>query len=103
CENERDRGHLESGVKVAPQVLAKYTGTYEFAPGRQAVVTLSGDQLVVQDPASPLDRLFVARSETVFLSSVSQVSIEFVKDARGEVTHFNRTGVGRDEKAIRKK
>jgi hypothetical protein len=49
-----------------------------------------------------LDSLFVARSETVFLSSVSQVVIEFVKDARGTVTHFIRTGGGKDGKAMRK-
>jgi hypothetical protein len=66
------------------------------------VVTVAGDQLVVQDAASPLDRLFVARSETVFLSSVSQAAIEFVKDARGGVTHFIRTGAGPDQKAVRK-
>src|ERR1700683_2900983 len=37
CENERDSSHLESGVKVAPEVLAKYAGTYQFGPGRQVV------------------------------------------------------------------
>jgi hypothetical protein len=102
CENERDRGHLQSGFTVAPEILARYAGTYEFPGGRKAVVSVSGDQLVVQDPASPLDRLFVARSETGFLSSVSQVSIEFVPDARGAVTHFVRTGAGKNEKAVRK-
>jgi len=102
CENEVSRAHLTSGVKLAPSVLAKYAGTYEFAPGRQAVVTVAGEQLLVQDPTSPLDSLFVARSETVFLSSVSQVVIEFVKDARGTVTHFIRTGGGKDGKAMRK-
>jgi len=49
-----------------------------------------------------LDSLFVARSETAFLSSVSQVAIEFVKDARGAVSHFIRTGAGKNEKAVRK-
>jgi hypothetical protein len=101
CENERDSSHLESGVKVPPAVLAKYAGTYELS-GRQLVVTVAGDQLSVQDSASPLDRLFVARSETEFLSSVSQVAIEFVKDAQGSVTHFIRTGAGKDERAVRK-
>jgi hypothetical protein len=77
-------------------------GTYEIAPGRELVVTVSGDQLRVEDKAHPLDALFVARSETEFLSSVSQVAIEFVKDAQGKVTHFIRTGAGKDEKAVRK-
>jgi hypothetical protein len=66
------------------------------------VITVSGDQLMVQDSTSPLDRLFVARSETEFLSSVSQVSLKFVKDSQGAVTQFTRTGTGKDEKAVRK-
>jgi hypothetical protein len=101
CENERDSAHLECGVKVPPAVLAKYAGTYDLS-GRQLVVTVSGDQLSIQDPANPLDGLFVARSVTEFLSSVSQVSIEFVKDARGSITHLVRTGARKDEKAVRK-
>jgi len=44
CENEQSGVHLVGGVKVAPEMLAKYAGTYEFAPGRQAVVTDSGDR-----------------------------------------------------------
>ena len=65
-------------------------------------MTVSGDQLLVQDSASPADSLFVARSETQFLSSLSQVAIEFVKNAQGAVTHFLRTGGGNDGRAVRK-
>ena len=101
CENERDAGHLESGVKVAPEILAKYAGAYDLG-GRELVVTVAGDQLSIEDKASPLDRLFVARSQTEFLSSVSQVAVEFVRDAQGNVTHLIRTGGGKDEKAMRK-
>jgi hypothetical protein len=102
CENERSTTHLTGGVRLAPDVLSKYAGTYEFAGGREAVVTVAGDQLLVKDSANPSDSLFVARSETVFLSSVSQVAIEFVKDAQGAVTHFIRTGGGNDGRAVRK-
>jgi hypothetical protein len=101
CENERDSSHLESGVRVAPELLAKYAGTYQIGTGREVVVTVAGDQLSIADSANPLDRLFVARSETVFLSSVSQAVVEFFRDSQGVVTHFVRTGTGRDEKAVR--
>jgi hypothetical protein len=101
CENERDSGHLTEGVKLAPETLAKYAGTYDL-PGREAVVTVSGDQLIVKDSAYPKDQLFVARSETEFLSSVSEVTISFVPDAKGVVTQFNRVGGGKDEKAVRR-
>ncbi len=100
CENERDSGHLLGGFKVPAETLAKYAGTYQL-PGREVVVTISGNQLIVKDNANPRDQLFVARSETRFLSSVSEVSIEFVKDAKGEVTHFTRSGGGKDEEAVR--
>ena len=102
CENERSSEHLTGGVRLAPDVLSKYAGTYAFAGGREVVVTVAGDQLLVQDRANPLDNLFVARTETSFLSAVSQVAIEFVKDAQGAVMHFTRTGAGKNEKAVRK-
>jgi hypothetical protein len=101
CENERDRGHLLGGFKTSPETLAQYAGTYAL-PGREAVVTISGDQLIVKDSANPKDQLFVARSETHFLSSVSEASIDFVKDANGAVTHYIRTNGDREEKAARK-
>ncbi|HUI81858.1 MAG TPA: hypothetical protein VLY24_28250 [Bryobacteraceae bacterium] len=101
CENERDSRHLVSGYRVPPEVLAKYAGTYQL-PGREAVVTVSGDQLLVNDSANSRDQLFVARTETEFQSSVSEVSIEFFKDSSGAVTHFMRTGGAKDEKAMRK-
>lgn len=100
CENERDSTHLTSGVKVAPERLAAYAGPYQQA-GRDVVVAISGDQLLVKDAAYPKDQLFVARSQTQFLSSVSETTIEFDTDANGKVTHFTRKGSGKDEKAMR--
>jgi hypothetical protein len=102
CENEVSRPHLAAGVKLTLAVLNQYAGTYQLAPGREVVVTVAGDQLIVQDPAAPADRLFVARSESAFLSSLSQVGIEFVRDAQGTVTHLVRTSAGRSERAPRK-
>lgn len=101
CENERDSGHLVGGFKVAPETLAKYAGAYEMQ-GREVVVTISGDQLIVKDTAHARDQLFVARSETHFLSSVSEDSVEFSKDAKGTVTQFVRTVGEKEEKAVRK-
>ena len=100
CENERDRTHLTSGVKIAPETLAKYAGAYQL-PGRQAVVTISGDQIIVKDSTYPRDQLFVARSESEFLSSVSEATITFSKNANGVVTQFTRSNAGKDEKAVR--
>jgi hypothetical protein len=102
CDNERSGTHLVGGVKVALETLAKYAGTYEFGPERQAVVTASGDQLLIQDSAHPADRLFIARSETTFPSSVSMASVEFVKNAQGAATQLIRREGGKSETAIRR-
>jgi hypothetical protein len=104
CENERDSSHLAPGIRLGPGVLAKYAGTYEFAPGREAVVTVSGDLLVAQQGANAARLVFVPRSETSFLASVTNDAIEFVKDPRGDVSHLIwRLAGGREERAVRTK
>jgi hypothetical protein len=101
CENERSGAHLTSGVSLGPDVLARFAGVYRFASGRETEVKVAGDQLAIEDSTSPLDRLFVAGSPTVFLSSVSQVAIEFLDDGKGQVAQLVRkTGVV-EERATR--
>jgi hypothetical protein len=101
CENEKSGVHLMGGVTVPADVLAKYAGTYDLG-ARQLVVSIQGEQLVVEDPQSPLDRLFVARSQNTFSSSVSQVALEFVLDGRGNVTHLVRRLGANEQKAVKK-
>src|ERR1700681_1069003 len=50
CENEIDATHLsgDTGIRLSPELLASYAGVYEFAPGRQVVVTVTGDMLFVR-------------------------------------------------------
>jgi len=102
CENERSGAHLTSGLTMTPEMLARYAGVYQFPSGRLAVVKVAGAQLQIEDSASPLDRLFVAGSETVFLSSLSQIAIEFVKDSKGGVTQLVRKDGAKEERAARK-
>jgi hypothetical protein len=102
CENERDRGHLESGVKLSPAVLASFAGVYEFAPGRQAEVTVADGLLYVQE-GSAAKVLYVPRTETTFLASVvNDDAIEFVKDTQGAVTGLVKHAGGAERKATRK-
>jgi hypothetical protein len=103
CENERDRGHLESGIKISPDNLAKYAGVYEYAQGRQAVVSVSDGLLWLQEGANASKVLYVPRTETTFLASVvNDDAIEFVKDAHGAITALVRHAGGTDRKAVRK-
>lgn len=54
CENEKDSGHLMggNGFRLSTENLLKYPRVYEFAPGRQATLTVADGHLVFQDGAS---------------------------------------------------
>jgi hypothetical protein len=103
CENEIDRSHLsgDEGIRLNPELVASYAGVYEFAPGREVVVTATGDMLFVQGLGEPKLPLLV-RSDTQFMSTATPTGFEFVKDAAGKVTHLIVRGGPRDEKAVRK-
>jgi hypothetical protein len=83
-------------------VLSKYVGVYEFAPGRDAVVTLVGDSLFVQGVNQPRLPL-LPQSETTFMSTATPDGFQFVKDAQGTVTHLIRLDGTDQLKATRKR
>jgi hypothetical protein len=103
CENEVSGGHLQPGLKLSPEILSKYAGSYELAPGKTVVVTTSGNLLFAQEGTNA--RLaFVPQSERTFLASVTSDALEFVKDSKGAVTHLVwRFSGTNDRKAVRTK
>ena len=103
CDNEQDGRHLsgDTGIRLSPQLLATYAGTYEFAPGRQFIVTVTGDLLFVQGLNEPKLPLLV-HSPTQFMSTATTNGFEFVKDAQGRVSHLIVRGAGGDQRAVRK-
>jgi len=97
CEYEQHAQHLVGGnrFRLTPETLAKYAGTYEFAPGREAVVTVDGELLVLHLSASGEVEPLAAQSETTFVAALFGDQVEFVKDSSGAVTSFTlRTGTG---------
>jgi hypothetical protein len=101
CESDHSVPHMVGGmgiIRLAPEVLSKYTGTYEYAPGREAVMTLESDVLFLQEGANPLKLPMVPNSETLFISRTNGDLLEFSKDAKGAITGF----VFHDKKAVRK-
>ena len=111
AENEKDGVHLvgklsddiKNAVKVAPEILSKYEGTYERQMPRgpqELKFALEGGELtlsVAGGPARPLTAL----SETVFYSLGAR--FEFNVNQKAEVTHLlMRDGSG-DWPADRKK
>ena len=80
-------------VKVAPEILAKYAGTYEEQdlwgnrPHPAMIeITVSNGALFAELKGREKDRL-VAQSETNF-SGFHGLGIKFVTDGRGAVTHL---------------
>src|SRR5262245_56031621 len=97
------RLHLsgDSGIRLSPALVASYAGVYELAPGRDIVVTVTGDLVFVQGLNEPKLPLFV-QSETQFMSTATPTGFEFVKDAQGKVTQVIVRGNDGDRKAVRK-
>jgi hypothetical protein len=97
-ENTRDLEHwvgkasdeTKSEVKIAPDILAKYVGTYVEQPKlwrvvpRVVVITLSDGVLFGDLDGRGRERQF-ARSETSF-SGFAGLAIQFVKNNQGVVT-----------------
>jgi hypothetical protein len=97
CENDRSVPHMLGGtqtIKLAPDILAKYAGTYELAPGHQAFITIEADLLFLREGANPLKLPLVANSETKFVSRTNGDWIEFARDSEGATTGFTYHGGG---------
>ncbi len=109
-ENEKDRVHLVGkasdvkSVKVAPAILAKYAGAYEFKSPTTGkienwIFRVDGDQLVLGGdfPSTRLKSL----SETEFAASDGSNFI-FDKNDSGAVTSVSLQAVEGNFKAVRK-
>jgi len=111
CENnDQIAQHLVggNGFRVAPETLAKYAGTYQVAPGREAVITVDGESLALRlNPSGDIQNL-AAQSETTFVGRGNGIEVltgdqlEFVKDSSGAVTGLILHGRRGEQKAVRK-
>ena len=90
-------------VAVAPEILAKYTGTY-LQGNWDWTVTLEGNRLMIQRDALEKARpapLF-AESETKFFLKATNGDFEFVKDDKGDVKYLFMYRGGAPTQAIRR-
>jgi len=127
-ENERDLQHIivteadrkknRIKVTIAPAILSKYVGLYEFVdhdgkpldrngqprdPGAKPDLTsvvLDDDQLKLILPGTTGKMTLAPESETTF--SVAGQPIEFVRDPQGATTHLIVHAVEGDMKAVRR-
>src|SRR5687767_10240205 len=89
-------------ITLAPAVLARYVGVYQFAPGQTFTVGVDGAQLTMTfgaDKPAPLP----AESETRFFVRELNLVIDFVRDATGTVTEMVLIQGTRQERATRAK
>src|SRR5262245_12480853 len=83
---------LRNEVKVAPEILAKYVGSFIEQPkfwrleARKLEITISGGKLYGELDGRGKEPL-IAQSETLF-SGLYGLGVEFVRDARGVPTHL---------------
>jgi hypothetical protein len=109
AETPRDRFHLtgSSGtVRVAPEMLAKYVGVYDFeGPNpfnfRTLTLSLSGSQLFA-DFNGKGHIPMVAMSDTMFSPRLLG-TYEFFTDEHGAVTHIMAHGINASTKIVRRR
>jgi CubicO group peptidase (beta-lactamase class C family) len=83
------------------QVLARYVGAYQLAPGAVMLITLDGNQLVSKLGNQPVVPLF-AESEAIFFAKVVSAQIEFPKtEAGAKASQLTLHQNGRDTTAKR--
>ena len=110
CDNTGIAQHLVggNGFRLAPEALAKYAGTYEVAPGREVMVTIDGESLVLKLSASGDIQTLAPQSETTFVGRgngtevLTGDQIEFVKDPSGAITGLTLHARRGEQKAVRK-
>ena len=88
-------------IQVSPELLAKYAGVYELAPGTDVTMTVENGHLMTQITGQPKFELF-AESNTMFFLKVIDAQAEFFTGAGGNVTHMVIHQGGHDSKAVRK-
>jgi len=82
-------------VKVDQKILETYVGEYQYPGGRVFTVTREGNKLNFTSPDFPKSEV-LPQSETEFFENGTSRFYIFVKNARGEVTHFIRPNYGAD-------
>ena len=95
---EAPKGHTE--VKVAPEILKGFVGTYQLNKHADLIVSLEGGQLSVQLTGQPRFPVF-PEAENKFFLKVVEAQLEFVRGAGGAVNAVILHQNGVDQNAPR--
>lgn len=77
----------KKAITLAPSVLARYAGVYQFGVGQTMTIRVQGGQLAVQ-PGGGAALPLLAESETRFFNRDINVVVEFVRDGAGTVAEL---------------
>ena len=91
----------KKAITLAPSVLARYAGVYQFA-GRTMTIRVEGGQLAGQ-PGGGTALPLLAESETRFFNRDINVVVEFVRDGAGNVAELVVLQGTHQERATRAK
>ena len=88
-------------VKLAPDVLDRYVGKYELAPGVFFNIKRDAERLLAQLTGQGLNEV-LPESETQFFYKVVDAQLTFVKDSSGKVTSLvlHQNGVDQTAKRV---
>jgi D-alanyl-D-alanine carboxypeptidase len=89
-----------TAIKVDPGSFAAYVGKYQPNPAITVTVSRKGDKLMFESAGGKVELL--PESENSFFSNGLPVTITFVKDETGKVTHLILVNNGREAGRARK-
>jgi hypothetical protein len=87
-------------ISLSRDLLKRYVGTYQIAPGTRMMVTQEGPQLISQVSGQPKLPIY-AESETRFFWKVVDAQVDFERDAHGKVNSAMIHQGGNDIRAAR--
>jgi CubicO group peptidase (beta-lactamase class C family) len=87
-------------IKVPHEILAKYVGSYELAPGIFITMSVEVDQLFIQLTGQPKFEVFAETDKDFFLKVVD-AQLTFETDSQGKVIDVVLHQNGRDQTAKR--
>ncbi|MCI0513617.1 serine hydrolase [candidate division KSB1 bacterium] len=87
-------------VQLSPAQLKAFVGRYDYGQSGILEVTQTDNRLFAQLTGQPRFEIF-PRSENEFFWKVVEASVEFIKDAQGQVTHAMHQQGGGTLKALR--
>src|SRR5688572_14881335 len=88
-------------IKIDPKSLDAYVGRYQPNPAITVTISVEAGKLMFHTPANGKVEL-LPESENNFFSNALPVTIRFVKDETGQVTHLILLNNGREAGQARK-